>query len=92
VRFDIKKTMKYLFISGLCLFFSFSVQCQDLKKIKKKNCNRNVSEVYQVRRDSEAIKEGFIKNSIKRLYEHKKAYNYKCEEKAMTEKVTFRLE
>jgi hypothetical protein len=64
--------MKYLFVSGLCLFFSFSIQCQDLKKIIKKNCNRNVSEVYQVRRSDDSTKEGlyqqffcFISNNIK---------------------------
>ncbi len=84
--------MKKQILSGFLILITLVLNSQDLKKIIKKNCNRNVSEVYQVRRDSEAIKEGFIKNSIKRLYEHKKAYNYKCEEKAMTEKVTFRLE
>ena len=64
--------MKYLLVSGFCLFFSLSVQGQDLKKIIKKNCNRNVSEVYQVRRSDDSTKEGlyqqffcFISNKIK---------------------------
>lgn len=72
--------MKYLFVSGFCLFFSFSVQSQDLKKIIKRNCNRNVSEVYQVRRIDDSTKEGlyqqffcFISNNIKDyVFDHEK--------------------
>lgn len=84
--------MKKLTISSILFLISLLLNSQELKKVILRKCGKNVSEVYQVRRDREAIKEGFIKNSIKRQYELKKVYNCTCEEKAIIEKVTFRLE
>jgi hypothetical protein len=63
--------MKPLLLS-IFLLLTMVSYTQDLKKIIKKNCNRNVSEVYQVRRSDDSTKEGlyqqffcFISNNIK---------------------------
>lgn len=64
--------MKKQILSGFLILITLGLNSQDLKKIIKRNCNRNVSEVYQVRHSDDSTKEGlyqqffcFISNNIK---------------------------
>lgn len=50
--------MKKQTISGFLILFTLVLNSQELKKVILRKCGKNVSEVYQVRRDNETIKEG----------------------------------
>jgi hypothetical protein len=50
--------MKKLTISTALILFTLVLNGQELKKVILRKCGKNVSEVYQVRRDNETIKEG----------------------------------
>jgi hypothetical protein len=74
VRYPLFKSyvMKKQILIGFLILITLGLNSQDLKKIIKRNCNRNVSEVYQVRRSDDSTKEGlyqqffcFISNNIK---------------------------
>ena len=52
------KIMKKIITSSVLIVYSFVLNSQELNKVIIRNCGKNVSEVFQVRRDNETIKEG----------------------------------
>lgn len=63
--------MKKLTTSSILFLISLLLNSQELKKVILRKCNRNVSEVYQVRRSDDSTKEGlsqqffcFISNNL----------------------------
>lgn len=61
--------MKKITLSTALILFSLVLNSQELNKVIIRNCGKNVSEVYQVKRENETIKEGlyqkFYKTTVK---------------------------
>lgn len=57
--------MKKITISTALILFSLVLNSQELNKVIIRNCGKNVSEVYQVKRENETIKEGLYQKFYK---------------------------
>ena len=61
--------MKKIITSSVLILFTLVLNSQELNKVIIRNCGKNVSEVYQVKRENESIKEGlyqkFYKTTVK---------------------------